>query len=68
MISYFRGTQSSTILVPQATWVYVPDGLYPSRPAGTFCWLKARPLELKGSTCDNGKAGCVSGVVNRTMP
>lgn len=51
-----------------ATWVFVPDGLYPSRPAGTFCWLKAVPIDLKGDTCDNGKPGCVSGVVNRTRP
>ena len=48
-----------------ATWVYVPDGLYPSRPAGTFCWLKAMPLALKSATCDSDKPGCVSGVVNR---
>ena len=48
------------------TWVYVPAGLYPNRPPGTFCWLKAVPLDLKGSTCDNGKPGCISGVVNRT--
>ena len=46
-----------------ATWVYVPAGLYPSRPPGTFCWLKAAAIPLRGSTCDNGKAGCVSGVV-----
>jgi hypothetical protein len=49
------------------TWVFVPDGLYPKRPAGTFCWLKAAPIALKGNTCDNGKPGCVSGVVNRTI-
>ena len=49
-----------------ATWVYVPAGLYPKRPPGTFCWLKAAPISLKGSTCDNGRPGCVSGVVNRT--
>jgi len=50
-----------------ATWVYVPDGLFPSRPPGTFCWLKATPLALKGSTCENGKPGCVSGVVKRAV-
>jgi len=44
-------------------WVYVPSGLYPNRPPGTFCWLKAAAIPLRGSTCDNGKAGCVSGVV-----
>ena len=49
-----------------ATWVYVPDGLYPNRPAGTFCWLKASAIALKGTTCDNGKPGCVSGVVVRS--
>ena len=48
------------------TWVYVPSGLYPDRPAGTFCWLKSATIDLKGSTCDNGKPGCMSGVVNRT--
>ena len=48
------------------TWVFVPDGLYPSRPAGTFCWLKAAAIPLSAPTCDNGKPGCVSGVVNRT--
>ena len=48
------------------TWVFVPDGLYPSRPAGTFCWLKAAAIPLDAPTCDNGKPGCVSGVVNRT--
>ena len=48
------------------TWVYVPSGLYPKRPPGTFCWFKAAPISLKGATCDNGKPGCVSGVVNRT--
>ena len=31
-----------------------------------FCWLKAKAIVLKGSTCDNGHPGCVSGVVNRT--
>jgi diketogulonate reductase-like aldo/keto reductase len=46
--------------------VYVPDGLYPNRPSGTFCWLKAAAIALKGNTCDNGKPGCVSGVVNRS--
>ena len=51
-----------------ATWVYVPDGLYPDRPAGIFCWLKAAAIPLKGSTCDNGKPGCVSGGVNRSLP
>jgi len=49
------------------TWVFVPAGLYPKRPPGTFCWFKAVPLTLKGSTCDNGKPGCVSGVVNATL-
>jgi hypothetical protein len=47
------------------TRVYVPAGLYPSRPPGTFCWLKAAKIDLKGSSCDNGKPGCVSGVVSR---
>lgn len=42
----------------------VPSGLYPNRPPGTFCWLKAAAIPLRGSTCDNGKFGCVSGVVD----
>eukprot|EP00750_Incisomonas_marina_P028220 INCI6538.2.p1 GENE.INCI6538.2~~INCI6538.2.p1 ORF type:complete len:523 (-),score=64.15 INCI6538.2:114-1682(-) len=50
------------------TFVYVPDGLYPNRPQGTFCWLKAAAIPLQGDTCDNGKPGCVSGVVERTPP
>ena len=51
---------------PPACRVYVPAGLYPSRPPGTFCWFKANEISLKGVTCDNGKAGCVSGVVAPT--
>ena len=51
---------------PCVTWVFVPAGLYPDRPPGTFCWLKASVIALKGSTCDNGRKGCVSGIVNRS--
>lgn len=32
------------------TFVYVPDGLYPNRPQGTFCWLKASAIPLQGDT------------------
>ena len=35
------------------------------RRPGTFCWLKAAPIALNDSTCDNGRRGCVSGVVDR---
>jgi len=48
------------------TWVYVPDGLYPNRPPGTFCWLKAANIPLQGERCDNGKLGCVSGTMERS--
>eukprot|EP00912_Choanoflagellata_sp_UC4_P000784 UC4_evm1s493 len=50
------------------TWVFVPSGLYPNRPQGNFCWLKAAFIPLKGSTCDNGKPGCISGVLNSPPP
>eukprot|EP00729_Bicosta_minor_P004060 gene4060-9990_t len=30
------------------------------------CRTWAAPIHLKGKTCDNGKIGCVSGVVNKT--
>jgi len=32
------------------TFVFVPDGLYPQRPPGTFCWLKEAAIPLKGDT------------------
>lgn len=51
------------------TWVYVSAAAtktYPKRPQGAYCWLKAKPIALKGTMCDNGHPGCVSGIVNRT--
>ena len=35
-------------------------------PQEAYCWLKAKPIALKGTACDNGHPGCLSGVVNRT--
>ena len=51
------------------TWVYVSAEAtksYPKRPQGAYCWLKAKPIALKGTACDNGHPGCISGIVNRT--
>ena len=51
------------------TWVFVSANAtrsYPSRTQGAHCWLKAVRIKLKGTACDNGHSGCISGVVNRT--
>lgn len=46
-------------------WELVPDGTYPrsERPAGTFCFLKNAAARSQGSTCENGKPGCIAGTL-----